>query len=105
MGGVERIAAERKRQVEVEDHDLALDNTYDQGELAVAAACYAVPKEVLFLDVTPQGTLFVIHPEKFWPFKAESFKKEKHLRIRQLEIAGALIAAEIDRLERTEEKK
>ena len=39
----------------------------------------------------------------YWPWDKSYNKRHKHNRIRQLEIAGALIAAEIDRLLRLKE--
>jgi hypothetical protein len=40
-----------------------------------------------------------------WPFFTRPWKPTPDNRIRELEKAGALIAAEIDRLQRMEEKK
>lgn len=38
---IERIAAERTRQIEREGYTPEHDDTHDGGELALAAACYA----------------------------------------------------------------
>jgi hypothetical protein len=91
MNGVDRIAAERKRQVEVEGWIADHDADHTDGELAKAAACYALadPED----SRLPQG----------WPWDRSWWKipKEKDYlkaRIRMLEKAGALVAAEIDRL-------
>jgi hypothetical protein len=41
--------------------------------------------------------------DNVWPWPAEFDKREKHGQKRSLEIAGALIAAELDRIERINE--
>ena len=97
--GVSLIAAERQRQIEVEgwslDHD-AVEHPGDQ--LAVAAVAYALPYYW-------RGTAATDRMD-FWPWDAASWKpnsndrnvREAAPRIRELVKAGALIAAEIDRL-------
>ena len=89
--GAGRIAAERRRQIEVEgwtaDHDADLDTAWDDhlsGQLAIAAACYALPHDTTAPDA--------------WPWREEWWKPTPGNRIRELEKAGALLAAEIDRL-------
>lgn len=81
---VERIR-QRLREGWTEEHD----DSHRDGELAMAGACYA-------LNAT--GML----SRKLWPWNPEDFKPTN--RIRDLVKAGALIAAEIDRLKRAEEK-
>lgn len=44
MTVIEEIAAERKRQIEVEGWTLEHDDMHEDGELAKAAACYAAPE-------------------------------------------------------------
>lgn len=81
MTGAERIAAERDRQI-VEEHWTAEhDNKHTDGALAHAAAVYASDR-VDITDVWP------------WPDEKPKIKDE----ISNLVRAGALIAAEIDRL-------
>src|SRR5207302_1652935 len=77
---IEDIAAERKRQIEVEGWDSQHDDNHDNGELAKAAACYAVgdPME--------------------WPWSLQWWKPRD--RRRDLVRAGALIVAELERLDR-----
>lgn len=89
--GAEAIAAERQRQVEVEGWTWEHDDQHANEQLASAAAFYAIPEKY--------GELTA-----FWRFDPEWNKKRKHNRVRQLVIAGALIAAEIDRLIRLEIK-
>lgn len=82
--GVELIATERQRQIEVEGWTPEHDAQHKGGELALAAAVYAVPNHL-------RGILMVL-----WPWAPEWYKPKD--RIRDLVRAGALIAAEIDRL-------
>jgi hypothetical protein len=90
MTGIERIAKERKRQVGKERWTKAHDDGHVNDELARAAACYALAyEEEKRLPVD-------------WPWERESWKPCS--RVRNLEKAGALIAAEIDRLLRLEEE-
>ena len=104
MNGAKRIAAERKRQIKEEGwseyHD---DVTWTHGELARAAACYALPgyiRKKVTGDMRIKVGLFDI-----WPWPAGCWKPTPDNRIRELEKAGALIAAEIDRLLRLDEEK
>lgn len=81
------IIIERMRQVTDEwwsaEHD---DEENYYGELAEAAACYALPDYRAPLP---------------WPWEPPNYdKRNKHSRRRQLIIAGALIVAEVERLDR-----
>jgi hypothetical protein len=89
MIGAERIKQERIRQIHVEGCTPQHDEQWTSEQLAEAAAFYAIPEKY--------GELLA-----FWPWNPKRNKKSKHSRIRQLEIAGALVAAEIDRLQRLE---
>lgn len=97
MTGIERIAAERRRQIEEEgwtaEHDA--DRYHKRGELAEAACYYAWPEENT--KITP----WLLYPDTW---STEWGKRCSKTRIRQLEVAGALIAAEIDRLQAEEWK-
>lgn len=93
--GVALIAAERERQKAVEGWTLEHDDGHVDGALAQCAAVYAIPpvaREVYF--PTPLGGAM---PDG-WPFDCCDWKPGD--RIRELSKAGALIAAEIDRLAR-----
>jgi len=83
MAGVEMIAAERRRQIEGEGWTASHDDGHSRGEMAVAAAMYAV----LGTDATVDSP----HTEPSCWIKPGD-------RLRELAKAGALIAAEIDRL-------
>lgn len=107
MNGIERIAKERKRQIEQEDYNAEHDEQHGDGEIALAAACYATPVK-LFMQEDHAYEVCFVDP---WPWEEDADKRPrdgnvilpntkqgKKARIRQLEKAGALIAAEIDRL-------
>jgi hypothetical protein len=89
--GIERIAAERKRQIEEEGFAAEHDDWWNKNELAMAALCYAAPDGKRHSFLCP-----------WWPWRWEWWKPGN--RVRELEKAGALIAAEIDRLLRIENK-
>jgi hypothetical protein len=90
MTGIERIAAERKRQIKDEGFTAWYDSRWVDDELAAAAASYAYPED--------EG--HISWRRVVWPFSEDRFKPTPENRIRELERAGALIAAEIDRLQR-----
>lgn len=108
--GVERIARERQRQIEAEGYSPEHDLEHTNGALAYAAACYAAPEPIFHLQVNEgkdrdgaQGGNLSWHEP--WPFGWRRPKPwhqqpvpKNETRIRELEKAGALIAAEIDRL-------
>ena len=96
MNGIERIAAERRRQIEAEGWSATHDDQYTSGQLASAAGAYAW---VSGLD-DGMRKLRKDNPPACWPWGSEWWKPGN--RIRELEKAGALIAAEIDRLQRAE---
>ena len=91
--GAERIADERRRQIEREGWTPEHDDEHEDGELATAAACYALQDH----DVYVPGN--GLHGGRIdWPWSAAWYKRHHDNRVRELEKAGALIAAEIDRL-------
>lgn len=94
--GVALIAAERQRHMAVEGWTPEHDDEHAHNELATAAACYAAPELCGYEDDC--GT----KPRKailgHWPWGVQWWKPGD--RIRELVKAGALIAAEIDRLKR-----
>jgi transcriptional regulator with XRE-family HTH domain len=103
MTGVERIAAERKRQIEEEGWTAEHDDLWKNGELADAAVCYALSKEDRYLDVMVCDSIQYLF-NRLWPFFDEWWKPTPDNRIRELEKVGALAAAEIDRLLREEQR-
>jgi hypothetical protein len=102
--GAALIAAERLRQVGVEGHDDQHDDEHYAGELSTAAITYAVHAWWQLTDPATGWTpnqVEEIELEQWWPWDAGDFKPSAD-PIRNLERAGALIAAEIDRLLRAE---
>lgn len=97
--GIQRIAAERRRQVTKERWTESHDDEHESGQLAMAAACYAAPEPIFTKREACLSGVFYRDP---WPWDSEWDKRDKHDRKRRLEIAGALIAAELDRLYRAE---
>ena len=96
--GIELIADERQRQIEVEGYAPEHDINHKNGELAMAAIHYAAPREIF--RCFREGKQLRFTP--VWPAAMSNThdKKEKHGKLKSLVIAGALIAAEIDRLNR-----
>ncbi len=98
--GARLIAAERARQVLEEGFDHDHDRRLPQHALRWAAICYAAPgKDVRQVFRTRKGERY----EDPWPFDEIWDKRGRHGNVRQLAIAGALLAAEIDRLQRAGE--
>jgi len=93
--GAQLIAQERQRQIEKAGWTPEHDDEHDPGTLAQAGAVYASQVAVgLGLEIAKDYVLF----PQAWPFDMEWYKPSDP--IRQLVKAGALIAAEIDRLQR-----
>ncbi|MGQ3001265.1 MAG: hypothetical protein ACT6UH_00525 [Hydrogenophaga sp.] len=83
------VLLERVRQISAEGWTPEHDDHHGKGEMAAAAGCYA-----LFTDAYPnQGQC----PAE-WPWNADWWKPTNYRR--DLEKAGALILAEIERLDR-----
>ena len=95
MNGADLIAQERQRQIDGEGYDAGHDDEHDMGELAAAAMCYA--------DLAVDVEISAIGDKEFtvqwWPFADNEWKPSDDV-VRDLTKAGALIAAEIDRLQR-----
>ncbi len=114
---IEDIAAERRRQIEVEGwHAAHDDDPHGGGALAIAAAWYAMnahthdmlPSERLEITNSSHvaNALFAgRHGEQSsmaWPWELKWWKPKD--RRRDLVRAGALIVAEIERLDRARAK-
>lgn len=91
-GGV-MIMAERARQVEGEGYSKSDDAEHRYGQLIMAAVAYAnaAYRQVLNPTVKPKELAFCQ-----WPWSPEAWKPGD--KIRNLVKAGALLAAEIDRI-------
>lgn len=90
------VLVERVRQVEVEGWTPEHDDTHDQGELAAMAAFYAMPEGCRDWDTTSTGYGDTLG-EAILP---DGWKSKTGDRRRELVKAGALIIAEIERLDR-----
>lgn len=104
MAIIEEIAAERKRQIEAEGWSVEHDDEHANGEIAEAAACYALGTA---LDQAERATMEEFGPPAtphrlmtLWPWSAKWWKPTN--RRRDLIKAGALIVAEIERLDRAD---
>jgi len=96
LGAMTDILAERKRQVSVEGYSPEHDDRHDMGELAGAAASYAISAMIKMMPAAPHELQKMA--AALWLLPDEV--KQKHPPLRMLEIAGALILAEIERLRR-----
>ena len=81
------VASERQRQMSIEGWTSEHDDAYQNSELADAAACYAI-------NAHNQGFSTPAH----WPWDPEWWKQSGARR--DLVKAGALILAEIERIDR-----
>lgn len=103
--GVDLIAAERERQMSEEGWTAGHDDEHVGGELAAAACCYATAPEVRAeIMLTDGGAENVNVPgsgydARHWPWDG-GWRPHPDDRVRELVKAGALLAAEIDRLQR-----
>jgi hypothetical protein len=105
VNGAERIAKERRRQVRSEYWSAGHDDEHDRAEMALAAVCYTAQAAGIWVNARGRDP---------WPWDSEWDKRIRTVRdnlvrrpatkdrIRLLEKAGALIAAEIDRLLRVQ---
>lgn len=98
--GTYLIAQERMRQVSQEGWTAEHDDEHSAGEMARAAACYALPKDIRENTIWHHQLLEYLWPWEFAWWKPAEKKLTPAKRIRELVKAGALIAAEIDRLQR-----
>ena len=81
LKSIELIKKERERQISEEGWTAEHDDEHINGELVLAAICYAFP------DLYSKG---------YWPWGPDEFKPTT--KIKDLIKADALISAEIDRL-------
>jgi len=110
--GIALITEERQRQIDKEGWTAKHDSQHMEGELAIAACLYATPIP-LFAEKKHGRVTEYYDP---WPWhdtvnydryndggvniEVPAWdKRKKHSKLRRLVIAGALIAAEIDRLQ------
>ncbi len=100
---LELIAEERTRQITEEGWAPSHDDSHSRGELAGAAACYALNAcGFIKPHLAEAYRTNVTHTVRLWPWGISWWKPTNP--IRDMVKAGALIAAEIDRLQRLETK-
>lgn len=109
---LQAITSERERQVSAESYTPTHDDEHTDESLAIAAACYASPREIR-VEARGDSSVWFTDP---WPWitghhrgepinlGTSSMKKGKS-RERQLVIAAALIVAELERMARIVEAK
>lgn len=102
MTGAEMIMDERNRQVAEEGWNATHDDEHINEELAKAAACYALPESerANHQRYEKLGLTEKFWYPRWWPWMSKWWKPSPYDRIRELVKAGALCAAEIDRLQR-----
>ena len=104
MTALVEIEAERRRQIEREGWTREHDDAHEEGEMAAAASCYALP---------PDDREGIVRGKRVhlsqssgapvnWPWDVTWWKPGD--RRRELIKAGALIVAEIERLDRAERR-
>ena len=102
---IRELVAERERQVAVEGWTPEHDDEHDNEEMADAAACYASSRPLFWpaeyaLDVQggDRGSQDFVSYQPLWPWEPHWWKPRD--RRRDLVRAGALIIAELERLDR-----
>lgn len=104
--GIELISEERQRQIESEGWTAEHDAEHTDQSIAISAALYAMPEH--YRNKTEHDIDGYDLVDRFWAWEYRWWKPsligpsvEDNLngRIKELQKAGALIAAEIDRLQ------
>lgn len=101
--GVGRIAMERDRQIKEKGWTIDHDDEHEDGELALVAALYATPIRLVDKNMDDPWPAYWLkkydkRPRDLDGNILEAIDMKRDDRIRTLEKAGALIAAEIDRI-------
>lgn len=90
-GVIADIHEERVRQIELEGHTIAHDDSQDRGELARMAVCFVLQTENVF-------TIRDCHPRPVFPATHRITIKPDYRR--NLVVGAALLVAEIERVDR-----
>ena len=97
---IKEIEKERIRQIEDEGFTEKQDRfNHQKYELSLAAICYAATEQVYILRSSSQVHSF----QDPWPWHVKWDKRATHNKRKKLIIAAALIAAEIERIDRESE--
>lgn len=101
------IAKERERQMSAEGWTHAHDDSHDCGELAYAAACYAIGQTSVGGNVEGpcgvDGRISATMSIKLWPWLTTRWKPKRTRE--NLIRAAALLVAEIERIDRGTERR
>lgn len=94
------LAMERVHQTENEEYDHEQDDNYHESQLARAAACYALPesRRTYTHAVSSDDRGVPIN----WPWLPSYWKPTPDNRLRELQKAGGLILAEMERILRAQ---
>lgn len=92
---IEDITAERERQINVEGFSEDHDDEHDNFQLSLAAMCY-----LAFIAFGPLWKDMGNFLQHFWPWDLKWWKPVYDNKRTNLVKAGALIVAEIDRIDR-----
>ena len=110
--GVDLIAEERRRQIQQEGWTPEHDAEHANDDLVHAAVSYALPEaergsKSVPMQYRASGRWESVQREvpSLWPWSACFWKPTSNDRVRELVKAGALIAAEIDRLQKMETRR
>ncbi len=106
--GIQLITIERKEMIEKHRFTQEHDSQHTGGELAYAATMCASPEVVYLKEEYAGSTVFEVLDFLKWQLPVEyngnvlknNFDCTKKQRIHQLKVAGALCAAEIDRIQK-----
>jgi hypothetical protein len=95
---IEDVITERKRQIEAEGWTPAHDDEHKDGAMAEAAAAYAIGRPFVHPPIHVRGSVNQYIRADLWPWDMAWWKPKS--RRENLVRAGALIIAEIERLDR-----
>ncbi|RWO20710.1 hypothetical protein [Mesorhizobium sp.] len=107
MSAIDDIVAERRRQIEAEGRKPERDDAYQGGELARAAGMYALIAGASATDYRNARDGYSLNDylqailDHYWPWAKSWFKPTT--RRSALVKAGALIIAEIERIDRADD--
>ena len=101
IGVIGELLSERLRQIDIEGYRPWDDDAHDRGELGLAAAARAIEAAAQLMP-QPSHDLWQA-AFRIWPFGDFGAQRRKDPR-RCLIIAGALIIAEIERLDRAAQR-
>lgn len=100
MNGIEAISIERQNQVAVHQYDSPHDDAHTETELLAGARCYMkVAEHIAKGQTAVVKKILEADPPKEWPFDTDMWKPNGVAK-NNLKKAGAMIAAEWDRLDR-----